>query len=57
MIYKILGVELKIELHETHTKNRGELMCSPKVSNFCSTIDTRRVTVKRREYHLIRNRV
>lgn len=53
MIYKILGVELKIELHETHTKNRGELMCSTRVSNSCSTLDTCRVTIKRHEHHLI----
>jgi hypothetical protein len=35
------------------TKTRSELRCSGRVSSSSSTCDTRRVTVKRHEYHLI----
>jgi hypothetical protein len=28
MIYTTLGVELKIEEHESHTQNMGALMCT-----------------------------
>jgi hypothetical protein len=36
----------------TPLKTRGEHMCFGRVSSFCSTRDTRRVTVKRRDHHL-----
>jgi hypothetical protein len=46
---------------QRHTKHNtenplntgGELMCSGNVSSSCSTRDTRRVTGKRYEHHLI----
>jgi hypothetical protein len=41
MIYKTLHIKPKIEQHEPG----DELMCSGMVSSFCSTSDTRRVTL------------
>ena len=44
--------KLKIEQHEPH-KNRGELMCSGRVINSCSTGCTHRITDKRQKHNLI----
>ena len=38
--------------HELHT-NEGEFKCSGRINGSCSSSDTRRVTVERREHHLI----
>ena len=51
MIYKTLQGKLNIEQQETN-KARGGLMYSGRVSISRSTIDTRRVTIKR---HIICN--
>jgi len=37
----------------TPLKSGAELMCFGRDSSSCSTTDTRRVTVKRHEHHLI----
>ena len=44
MIYKTLHRKLKIDQHEPHKKNWGELVCSGRVGSSCSTSGTRRVT-------------
>ena len=51
MSYKTLHRELKI-LSSTNPKGSA-LKCSRRVSNSCSTINTRRVTFKRHEHLLI----
>jgi hypothetical protein len=43
----------KYQATQTPLKTRGEVRCSRKVSNSCSTCDTHSVTVKRHEHHLI----
>jgi len=51
-IYIIRHRKRKIEQHKP-TKNRGEFRCFGRVSSSCSTSDTRLVTVKPHENHLI----
>jgi len=45
MIYKTQHGKLKIKQHENLNKNRGELRCFGRVSSFCFTSGTHRVTL------------
>ena len=49
------NITLKTKERSTRTpiKTRSELLCCGMVSSSCLTCDTRRVTVKRHEHHLI----
>ena len=53
MIYKTLHRKLKIWATRTSLKTGNELECSRSTNISCSTSCTRRVTIKRREYHVI----
>jgi hypothetical protein len=45
--------ETKDRPTRTHIKRGGVFRCSGRVSNSCSTSDTRQVTIKRQQHHLI----